>query len=132
MYVAINRATFSVALAISLVTFDLARIALFMREHSQFVHDLLFFSVLNAGGQLVIYRMIKLFRQHIPSFVIATRKCLTVVVSIVHFGHSVNWPQAVGIVLVFAAVLMEVTDNYLHKPAPAPVPVSTPEEREGL
>lgn len=52
--------------------------------------------------------MIKLFKQHIPSFVIATRKCFTVIVNIVHFGHQVNGVQGVGMCLVFTAVMMEV------------------------
>lgn len=73
------------------------------------------FSVLSAIGQLVIYRMIKLFKQHIVPFVIATRKCLTVVVNIVYFGHSVNGKQLAGMLLVFAAIMLEVVLNAMEK-----------------
>ena len=36
---------------------------------------------------------------------------MTVVVNIVHFGHSVNGKQIVGMGFVFAAILMEVVFN---------------------
>lgn len=77
--------------------------------------DILYFSVLNSVGQLVIYRMIKLFKQHIPPFVIATRKCITVVVNIIYFKHSINTEQTVGIGLVFTAIMLEVVLNYREK-----------------
>ena len=73
--------------------------------------DLLIFSVLSAVGQLVIYKMIKLFKQHIVPFVIATRKCVTVVVNIVHFGHTINIKQVLGMGLVFVAIIIEVFLN---------------------
>jgi hypothetical protein len=50
--------------------------------------------------------MIKLFKQHIPAFVIATRKCFTVVVNIIYFGHTVVPIQIIGIALVFSAVML--------------------------
>jgi hypothetical protein len=52
--------------------------------------DIAALSILNALGQIVIYKMIKLYKQHIPAFIIGIRKCLTVVVNIIYFGHSVN------------------------------------------
>ena len=68
-------------------------------------------AVLNAVGQLFIYKMIKEFRQHVPSFVIAFRKCLTVMVNILWFGHTLNWQQFSGLILVFTAVIVEVWIN---------------------
>lgn len=90
MYYHINKFTCLIALGYSLVTWQIGYIVGFISEHPELQRDLLYFSVLNAVGQLVIYQMIKLFKQHIPPFVIATRKCVTVVVNIVHFGHTVN------------------------------------------
>ena len=84
---------------------------------------MLIFSVLSALGQLVIYRMIKLFKQHIVPFVIATRKCVTVIVNIWHFGHTVNDKQLVGMVLVFTAILLEVGLNAWEKSKTKGVPV---------
>jgi len=59
--------------------------------------------------------MIKLFKQHVVPFVIATRKCVTVVVNIVHFGHSINGMQVIGIVFVFMAIMVEVILNMREK-----------------
>jgi drug/metabolite transporter (DMT)-like permease len=66
--------------------------------------------------------MIKLFKQHIPPFVIATRKCVTVIVNITHFGHSVNNKQLVGMVMVFAAIMLEVYENYKEKTKQEQIP----------
>lgn len=59
--------------------------------------------------------MVNLFKQHIPAFVIATRKCFTVIVNIIIFGHQIVWIQGIGIILVFTAVMMEVYLNYQEK-----------------
>lgn len=115
MYYNINKFTCLIALGYSLVTWQIGYIFGFILEHPEVQMDLLYFSVLNAVGQLVIYQMIKLFKQHIVPFVIATRKCVTVVVNIVHFGHTVNQKQIVGIVLVFSAIMLEVYENYQEK-----------------
>ena len=63
----------------------------------------------------MIYRMIKLFKQHILPFVIATRKCITVVVNIRHFGHQINAKQVIGMAMVFGAILVEVVLNARDK-----------------
>lgn len=77
--------------------------------------DIFLFSVLNSLGQLVVYQMIKLFKQHIPAFVIATRKCLTVIANLLYFHHEVNRLQVLGIGFVFMAVMMEVYANYQER-----------------
>lgn len=77
--------------------------------------DIFLFSVLNSLGQLVVYQMIKHFKQHIPAFVIATRKCFTVIANLLYFHHEVNHLQVFGIGFVFMAVMMEVYANYQEK-----------------
>lgn len=59
--------------------------------------------------------MIKSYKQHIPAFVIGIRKCLTVIVNILYFGHSINTLQLFGIVFVFFSIMWEIYDNYLEK-----------------
>lgn len=73
------------------------------------------FSVLNSLGQLAVYKMITLFKQHVPAFVIATRKCFTVLLNILYFGHRIAFFQGAGLLLVFVAIIFEVYDNYLEK-----------------
>ncbi len=61
---------------------------------------------------MFIFKIITLFRQHIYPLVSTVRKCITVGISILYFGHHVTSLQFLGIVLVFAGVLLEITLNY--------------------
>jgi solute carrier family 35 (UDP-galactose transporter), member B1 len=115
MYCEINKYTCFISISYAAITWQLPALVAFISTHEGLLSDIAIFSVLSAVGQLVIYRMIKLFKQHIVPFVIATRKCVTVVVNIVHFGHSINVKQLAGMVLVFAAILMEVVMNRREK-----------------
>ena len=56
-------------------------------EHHQFLFDLIIWSLLSIEGQFFIYKMIKNFKQHIPPFIITTRKIFTVLLSILYYGH---------------------------------------------
>ena len=58
-------------------------------------------------GQMFVYQMIKEFKQHIVPFVITTRKILTVVISILFYGHATTLLQVVGIMIVFFAASYE-------------------------
>lgn len=108
----INRFTFLIATALALVTGRIFVIIDFMLNYEQFFMDIMKLSVLNAVGQLFIYKTIKQFRQHIPAFVIAFRKCLTVIVNILWFHHDINLQQILGISLVFVAVMWQVYNSY--------------------
>jgi UDP-galactose transporter B1 len=80
-------------------------------EHTEFVWDMLIVSVLSFLGQLFVYRMIKMFRQHIVPFAIATRKIMTVGVSIVYFKHDWSWEQVVSILVVLGVMMHEFLEN---------------------
>lgn len=108
MYYQINISTLLIALVYGVLSFELVYIFEFLASHEEILGDMAIFSVLNSIGQLVIYQMIKLFKQHVPPFIIATRKCFTVIVNIAYFGHSINFLQILGILFVFFAVMMEV------------------------
>ena len=62
--------------------------------------------------------MIKDYRQHIPAFVVATRKCFTVALSLFWYKHSLCMLQGLGILMVFSSVLLEVYSNYLNAQKP--------------
>ena len=64
-------------------------------------------SVSGAIGQIFVYWLINSFRQHVVPFIITTRKILTVVISILYFGHYVTFIQILGIIIVFLAVFYE-------------------------
>ncbi len=66
-------------------------------------------------GQMIVYWMIKLFKQHIVPFTITTRKLATVLISIIFFGHTTTLFQFIGIVLVFVVVIIEFTYELLSE-----------------
>ena len=115
MYYSINKYTFLIGVAIAIITQQVFYIFEFITSHEEIIHDLMIFSILNGSGQLIIYRMVKLFKQHIPAFVIATRKCFTVIVNIFYFGHTINSMQLLGMSIVFIAIMLEVYENYKEK-----------------
>jgi drug/metabolite transporter (DMT)-like permease len=64
--------------------------------------------------------MIQKFRQHIVPFIITVRKILSVVLSILWFGHDINSYQILGIVVVFLAAIFDFLygkycDNKSHQ-----------------
>ena len=113
MYLAINQATFLVAFIYVAISGKLFTFIDFFMNHDEIFVDIVTLSLLNAVGQIVIYKMIKLYKQHIPAFVIGIRKCLTVVINIIYFGHSINILQLIAIIFVFCAIMWETYDNYL-------------------
>lgn len=115
MYYYINLSTFIIAFIYSILSLQIIEIFIFLRDYQSICWDLLCLSFLNSIGQLVIYQMIKNFKQHVPCFVIATRKCFTVIVNIIYFHHSINFLQIIGIVTVFIAIMLQVYDNYQLK-----------------
>jgi hypothetical protein len=89
---------------------------MFFYEHPLCFMHMIVLGSLGSIGQMVVFWMIKLFKQHIVPFTITTRKLVTVVISIAFFGHSTTLLQIVGIVVVFAAVVADFTHEILtHK-----------------
>lgn len=112
MFYHINKFTCLIGICLALITTRITVIIDFLLHYEGFVFDVIFMSILNGSGQLFIYRMIKEFKQHIAPFVIAFRKCITVLINILWFHHLVNWEQMFGIGFVFVAVMWEVWSNY--------------------
>ena len=74
--------------------------------------DLLAYGCLHACGGIFCYKLMSIFRQHILPLVVNTRKCLTVVLNVFWFGHTLKWMQWVGIALVFGGIMVEIVTNY--------------------
>ncbi len=106
MYLQINKFTFLVALTFSIVTGKILYFYEFFTTHDDIVKDIAMLSILNALGQIVIYKMINLYKQHVPAFIIGIRKCMTVVVNIIYFGHSVNSYQLLAMIFVFGSIML--------------------------
>lgn len=76
----------------------------FIVFHPSFAAQLAGHAIIAAIGQLYVYKVIKQFKQHILPFVRASRKVLTVGVSILVYGHATNIFQVIGICLVLSTI----------------------------
>lgn len=66
------------------------------------------FSILAFFGQVVVYRMIKQFKQHIVPMVITTRKIITIVISILFVGNKrYSFLEFMGVFIIFTTVMYE-------------------------
>lgn len=62
---------------------------------------------MGAVGQMVVFWMITLFRQHIVPFIITTRKIFTTLLSILFFNHSSTIWQFIGIIVTFGIAVYD-------------------------
>jgi UDP-galactose transporter B1 len=69
--------------------------------------DVAKFAACGALGQVSIFITLEKFNSVVLITVTVTRKMLSMVLSVVLFGHVLNWKQWVGLVLVFAGIGLE-------------------------
>lgn len=101
-----------VVLILSLVTWQLPYTVNFIINHDELFLHIIVLGLTNAISAIFIYKIITLFRQHVYPLVSTVRKCITVAVSILYFGHHIEIAQLIGIVLVFGGVMLEISMNY--------------------
>lgn len=111
MLVSINKWCAIFALIYLIGSWKVGDFVIYCIEHMDFTWDLLMVSVLSFVGQLFVYRMIKMFKQHIVPFVITTRKIFTVGLSIVYFKHDWSGAQVIAILVVLGVTMHEFLDN---------------------
>jgi len=80
--------------------------------------DLFAFCVCGAVGQVLVFKLIKEYGSLVWITISVTRQLFTIVLSVLLFGHSVNWVQWSGVLLVFCGLSFEVLFNYLEKNHP--------------
>lgn len=71
--------------------------------------------ILSTLGQIVVYWMIKEFKQHFVPFVITTRKIFTVGLSIIFYSHPTNVWQILGLIIVFGVVTYEFVSELMEE-----------------
>ncbi|KAI9876444.1 MAG: UDP-galactose transporter [Pleopsidium flavum] len=76
----------------------------FIRAHPAVGYDVLAFSACGAVGQLFIFYTLSRFSSLLLVTVTVTRKMLTMMLSVVWFGHRLSGMQWVGVGLVFGGV----------------------------
>lgn len=76
----------------------------FMRRHPSVWYDVVGFAVCGAVGQVFIFYTLATFSSLLLVTVTVTRKMLTMILSVVWFGHRLGGRQWLGVALVFGGV----------------------------
>jgi UDP-galactose transporter B1 len=87
----------------------------FVQRNPAAVYDILLFSICGAIGQVFIFHTLANFESLVLVTVNVTRKMLTMVLSVVWFGHHISGWQWVGVGLVFGGVGGEAVGGRLEK-----------------
>ncbi|CAH0730810.1 unnamed protein product, partial [Brenthis ino] len=101
-------------------------------QNPMFVADALLLSVSSAAGQLLIYRTIARFGPVLFTLIMTIRQAVSILVSCAVYGHAVSPAGVLGVLLVFAAVLLRVYCRRRHPnpplhPHPHPHPLPHPQ-----
>jgi len=83
---------------------ELSSAVSFIRSHPSVGYDVLAFSACGAVGQLFIFVTLSRFSSLVLVTVTVTRKMLTMVLSVLWFGHRLSGMQWAGVGLVFGGV----------------------------
>lgn len=76
----------------------------FLQRHQEARWDVLGFAVCGAVGQVFIFRTLSRFSSLLLVTVTVTRKMLTMVLSVIWFGHKISGMQWLGVGLVFGGI----------------------------
>ncbi|KAF2665006.1 UAA transporter [Microthyrium microscopicum] len=76
----------------------------FIGRHPQVGYDVLAFSACGAFGQVFVFHTLATFSSLVLVTVNVTRKMLTMVLSVVYFGHKITPMQWLGVGLVFGGI----------------------------
>ena len=96
-------------------TNELAQAIAFLTRHPPVLNDVLLFCACGAIGQLFIYATLERFSSLLLVTVTVTRKMLTMVLSVLWFGHRLGKGQWMGVGLVFGGIAAEAWVQSLEK-----------------
>lgn len=80
----------------------------FLQEHKLFLFQMVAMGALNTSGQFFVYRMANQFKQHYVPCILTTRYIMTVLLSIIFYGHKTNFWQILGMLIVFGMLSYEM------------------------
>jgi solute carrier family 35 (UDP-galactose transporter), member B1 len=86
---------------------ELSSATSFLSRHPSVLRDMLGFCAAGAIGQIFIYETLARFSSLLLVTVTVTRKMLTMLLSVVWFGHRLGGGQWIGVMLVFGGVAGE-------------------------
>merc|ERR1712183_998039 len=87
----------------------------FVQRHPAVIWDLATFSVASALGQFFIFMCISEFGPLPCSIITTTRKCFTVLFSVIFFGNALTGQQWMGASLVFLGLFLDGNYGKSHK-----------------
>lgn len=83
----------------------------FLFNHSDFLFHAMILSICSAVGQLFIFYTIKQFGPLIFTLIMTTRQALSIFISCVVYGHSMDLQAIVGVFLVFTSLFLRMYFN---------------------
>ncbi|KAF7678781.1 UDP-galactose transporter like protein 1 [Astathelohania contejeani] len=90
---------------------------LFIKYNPSILFDLIFYSFSNVIGQLFVYSMLGSYGSVALTTVNVTRKLFSILISLIFFGHSVNFIQWISVLIVFLSLGLELTGKRKGKTA---------------
>jgi UDP-galactose transporter B1 len=96
-------------------TGELAPFVAFVQKYPVVLKLLLSFSLLSAVGQAFILWTLFRFNSLVLTIVTTTRKFVTILCSVLLFGHVLNTTQWVGVLLVFTGLVVQAYVKYQSK-----------------
>ena len=94
---------------------ELASALAFIRQHPQVGYDILLFAVFGAVGQIFIFHTLQVYSSLLLVTVTVTRKMMSMILSVVWFGHTIQGMQWLGVGLVFGGIGAEAVMNRREK-----------------
>ncbi len=88
-------------------THELSKAIAFCSEHPSVWYDIGLFALMGALGQVFIFYTLQTFGSLVLVTVTVTRKMLSIIISVVWFGHVLSGGQWLGVGIVFIGVCLE-------------------------
>lgn len=83
----------------------------FLLNHSEFLFHAVVLSICSAVGQLFIFYTIKQFGPLVFTLIMTTRQALSIFISCVVYGHSMDLQAVLGVLLVFTSLFLRMYFN---------------------
>ena len=87
----------------------------FIQRYPRVGYDVLAFSLCGAVGQVFIFHTLQVYSSLLLVTVTVTRKMMSMVLSVIWFGHKIHGMQWLGVALVFSGIGGEAVMNRREK-----------------
>jgi uncharacterized membrane protein len=79
-----------------------------LMSHRTAIHDVVLFSLASACGQLCVFFCIRRYGALVTAIITTTRKFLSVLLSVLTFGHNLSLSQWIAVFMVFTGIALEI------------------------